>query len=84
MCQSMEGQEELLTDVHGTHIHEADPWGCEAVVMTVLSSHVRNAVRVVVVQKLSDWEKVSSDGKVGEFHGGSLALNNELGVHVWH
>ena len=26
----MEGQE-LLTDVHGTHVHEADSWGSDAI-----------------------------------------------------
>ena len=45
----MEGQE-LLTDVHGTHVHDADhgalmPSGF----MTAVSSHVEKAVRVVVV-----------------------------------
>ena len=23
--------QELLTDVHGTHVHEADPWGSDAI-----------------------------------------------------
>ena len=59
----MEGQE-FLADVHGTHVHEADPWGAAAIgFMTAVSSHVRKAVRVVVVvQWLSEWDVVSSDG----------------------
>ena len=30
MRQLVEGQE-LLADVHGTYVHEADPQGCEAI-----------------------------------------------------
>ena len=53
--------------------------------MTVVSSHVRKAVRVVVVQWLSEWDVVSWDGLgVGGFHGGGLTLKNELGIHVGH
>ena len=64
MRQSMEGQE-LLTDVHGAHVQEADPWGTVIGFMTVVSSHERKAVGVivvVVVQWLSEWDVVRSVG----------------------
>ena len=52
--------------------------------MTVLSSHVRKAVRLVV-RWLSECEVVSSDGNgVDGLHGGGLTLKDELGEHVGH
>ena len=30
MRRSVEG-EEFVTDAHSTHVHEASPWGCEAI-----------------------------------------------------
>ena len=82
----MEGQE-LLADVHGTHVHEADPWGfvtigvhdssvqpceegCEGRRRRPMALRVgRGEQRLVVVEG---------------FHCGSLALKNELGIHVGH
>ena len=50
--------------MHSTRVHEAGPRVLlPSGFMTVVSSHVRKAVRVVVVvQWLSEWEVFSSDG----------------------
>ena len=86
MRQSMEGQE-LLADVHGTHVHEADPW--DTVALGVHDSAVqpreegcegrrRRPMALRVGRGEQRWVVV--DG----FHGGGLALENELGIHVGH
>ena len=82
----MEGQE-LVADVHGTHVHEADPWGTAAI--GVHDSGVqpceegcegrrRRPMAFRVGRGEQRWKGV--DG----FHGGGLALKNELGIHVGH
>ena len=82
----MEGQE-FLADVHGTHVHEADPW-CFAAI-GVHDSGVqpceegcegrrRRPMALRVGRGEQRWVKV------GGFHGGGLALKNELGIHVGH
>ena len=85
MRQSMEGQE-LLTDVHGTHVQEADPWGTVAIGVHDRGVQPceegcegrRRPVALRVERGEQRWVVV------GEFHGGGLALENELGVHVGH
>ena len=45
----MEDQE-FLAEVHGTHVHGSASWRAAAIgFMTAVSSHVRKAVRVVIV-----------------------------------
>ena len=82
----MEDQE-FLSDVHGTHVHEADPWGAAAI--GVHDSGVqpceegcegrrRRPMALRVGRGEQRWVRV------GGFHGGGLALKNELGIHVGH
>ena len=82
----MEGQE-LLTDVHGTHVHEADPWGSAAIgvhdsgVQPREEGCERGRRRPVALREgrgEQPWVVVEG------FHGGDLALENELGIHVGH
>ena len=86
MRLSMEDQE-LLADVRGTHVHEADPW-CAAAI-GVHDSGVqpceegcegrrRRPMALRVGRGEQRWVVVEG------FHCGSLALKNELGIHVGH
>ena len=81
----MEGQE-LLADAHGTHVYEADPW-CFAPI-GVHDSGVqpceegsegrRRPLALRVGRGEQRWVGV------GGFHGGGLAMKNELTIHVGH
>ena len=82
----MEGQE-LVADVHGTHVHEADPWSTAAI--GVHDSGVqpreegcegrrRRPMALRVGRGEQRWVVVEG------FHGGGLALKNGLGIHVGH
>ena len=86
MRLSMEDQE-LLADVHGTQVHEADPWGTVAI--GVHDSGVQPCEEGCEGRRRRPMAlRVGRDEQrcvvVGVFHGGGLALENELGVHVGH
>ena len=84
MRQSMEDQE-LLTDVHGTHVQEADPWGNVAIGVHdrgVQPCEGRRRGRRPMARRVGRGEQRWV--VVGGFHGGGLALENELDVHVGH
>ena len=80
--------QEFLADVHGTHVHEADPWGAAAI--GVHDSGVQPCEegcegrrrRPMALRTRGRGEERWV--RVGGFHGGGLALKNELGIHVGH
>ena len=81
-----EGQE-LLTDVHGTHVHEANPWGSAA--FGVHDSGVQPCEEGCEGRRRRQMALRVGRGEqrwvgVGGFHGGCLALKTELGIHVGH
>ena len=83
MRQSMEGQE-LLTDVPGTHVHEADPW-C-TVAIGVHDSGVQPCEEGCEGRRRRPMALRVGRGEqrwvvVGGFDGGGLALENELGIN---
>ena len=78
----MEGQE-LLADVHGTHVHEADPCGAAAIGVHdngVQPCEGRRCRPMALRVGRGEQRWVTVEG----FDGGSLALKNELGIHVGH
>ena len=87
MRQPMEGQE-LLADVHSAHVHEPDPWGTVAIGFHdsglqpceegCEGRRRRRPMALRVARGVQRWVVV--DG----FHGGGIALENELGVNVGH
>ena len=72
----MEGQE-LLTDVHGTHVHEADPWVSEAIGVHDSGVQPRKEgcqgprCRPVTLRTRGSEQRWVG---VGGFHGGGLVL----------
>ena len=79
--------QELLADMHGTHVHEADPWGSGAIGVHV--SGVQPCEEGCEGRRLRPMALRVGRGEqrwvvVGGFHGGSLALKIELGIHVGH
>ena len=81
----MEGQE-LLTDVHGTHVHDTAPWGSGAI--GVHDSGVQPCEEGCEGRRRRPVLRMRGGQQrwvgVGGFHGGGHALKNELGVHVGH
>ena len=82
----MEGQE-LLTDVHGAQVHEANPWG--SVAIGVHDSGVQPCEEGCEGRRRRPVALRMGRGEqrwvgVGGFHGGGFALKNELGIHVGH
>ena len=73
-----EGQE-LLTDVHGTHVHEADPWGSGAI--GVHNGGVQPCeVGCEGRRRRPVALRMQRSVVLGGFHGGDLSLKNELGM----
>ena len=71
----MEGQE-LLTDVHGTHVHEADPWVVHDSGVQPRKEGCQGPRRPVTLRTRGGQQRWVG---VGGFHGGGLALKKSFG-----